>query len=147
MCSARRFAVAAGVLCRRRIAPSSLRFSLVMLSALAASRADLGASGSNTWYSGATSGSWPVTSSWGSGIFNTIVPGATSGTMNTDTAKFDSGSIVTAITPDANRNLSMLRCSRGLRPPCLSLMAARLATTERTFSRNRMASNRERGGL
>jgi fibronectin-binding autotransporter adhesin len=105
MCSAHRLAVAAGVLCRRRIVPSSLRFSLVMLSALVASRAALGASGSNTWYSGATSGSWPVDSSWGSGILNIIVPGATSGTTNADTATFDSGSIVTAITPDANRNL------------------------------------------
>jgi fibronectin-binding autotransporter adhesin len=100
-----RLTVATGVLCRRRIVPRSLRFSLVMLSALAASRAALGASGNNIWYVGATSGSWQVDSSWGSGILNTIVPGATSGTTNTDTATFDSGSIVTAITPDASRNL------------------------------------------
>jgi fibronectin-binding autotransporter adhesin len=105
MCSAHRLAVAAGVLCRRRIVPSSLKLSLVLLSTLAASRAALGASGSNTWYSGATSSSWPVDSSWGSGIFNTIVPGANSGTTNTDTATFNTGSFVTAITPDASRNL------------------------------------------
>jgi fibronectin-binding autotransporter adhesin len=100
-----RLAVAAGVLCRRRFVPGWLKLSLVLLSALGTGRAALALSGSNTWYSGAGSGSWQTTSNWGSGTFNFVVPGATSGTTNTDTATFDTGSSTTSIVPDANRNL------------------------------------------
>jgi autotransporter-associated beta strand protein len=85
--------------------PSSLKLALVLLSALGTGRAALALSGSNTWYSGAGSGNWQTTSNWGSGTFNFVVPGTTSGTTNTDTATFDTGSSTTSIVPDANRNL------------------------------------------
>ena len=103
MCMSHGFAAPVRLSRRRRTVPRLFKSLLRLVLALAVSRDAL--AGSNTWYSGATSGSWPVTSSWGSGIFNTIVPGATFGTSNTDTATFNSGSIVTSITPDANRNL------------------------------------------
>ena len=54
-----------------------------------------------TWSTTAGSGAWQTTTNWLSGI----VPGATSGTTNTDTALFNSASSTTTPTPDLNRNL------------------------------------------
>ena len=101
MCMSHGFAAPVSLSRRRGTVPFRSLLGLVL--AFGVGRDAL--AGSNTWYVGATSGSWPVTSSWGSGLLNTIVPGATSGTTNTDTATFDSGSFVTEIVPDANRNL------------------------------------------
>ncbi len=74
--------------------------SFVFLLALTAATPPLPAA-NGTWSSTASSGTWQTTTNWLSGI----VPGATSGTTNTDTATFNSSSPVTLISPDANRNL------------------------------------------
>ena len=75
-------------------------FSLVICLALTAAASPSPAA-SGTWSSTAASGSWQTTTNWLSGI----VPGATSGTTNTDTATFNSTSSTTLISPDSNRNL------------------------------------------
>jgi autotransporter-associated beta strand protein len=54
-----------------------------------------------TWSSTASTGAWQTTTNWISGL----VPGATSGIANTDTALFNSASTTTTIVPDATRNL------------------------------------------
>ena len=59
---------------------------------------------SGTWSSTATTGTWAITGNWVSGI----VPGATSGTTNTDTATFNSSSSTVLIVPDAARNLEFI---------------------------------------
>ena len=88
---------------RRRVVPRWLGCLLVLVSALTAGGTAL--AGSNTWYLVPASDSWQDAHNWGAGPTNTVVPGATSGTTNTDTATFDSGSFRTSIVPDANRNL------------------------------------------
>lgn len=52
-----------------------------------------------TWTGGGGNGTWEVSSNWSGGV-----PGATSGTTNTDVATFD-GTTQTTVTNDANRNL------------------------------------------
>jgi autotransporter-associated beta strand protein len=80
---------------------------LLMLSSGApAARAQI--SGNNTWYSGAADGNWATPSNWGGGTFNTIVPGSTSSTTNTNEATFNSNSSVTTVLPDAKRNLEFI---------------------------------------
>jgi fibronectin-binding autotransporter adhesin len=99
----RRFAAAMGVDGWRQI----VKFSIVVVCAIVLAVAvdnsqSLAASG--TWSSTATSGSWSAAADWVSGI----VPGATFGTGNTDTATFNSSSSTLLILPDAGRNLEFI---------------------------------------
>jgi fibronectin-binding autotransporter adhesin len=71
----------------------------LVLLALEASSSAFAANG--TWSPSATTGAWQTTTNW----VSHIVPGAPSGTANTDTALFNSSSTTKLITPDANRNL------------------------------------------
>jgi fibronectin-binding autotransporter adhesin len=94
-----RFAVAAGVSRPRRLFPCWIRISLVAVSAIGPCGSALAANG--TWSSAATTGAWQTTTNW----VSHIVPGATSGTTNGDTALFNSNSTTNVIVPDTNRNL------------------------------------------
>ena len=99
MCRSHRVAVARGTSGPRRFGPGRT-LSLTLLVVLVVS-ASPGMAANGTWSSSASSGTWQTTTNWLSGI----VPGATSGTTNSDTANFNSSSSTTLITPDLNRNL------------------------------------------
>ncbi len=85
--------------CPRRVLLCSIIFCFVMGCALAGSNAALAATG--TWSSSAPFSQWILTNDWVSGI----IPGATSGTTNTDTATFNTTSSSTSPFVDSNRNL------------------------------------------
>jgi fibronectin-binding autotransporter adhesin len=94
------FTVATRVWGRRRPRPGWTRIWLALLCGLgAAARPALAANG--TWNSSAPFSQWILTNDWVSGI----IPGATSGTTNTDTATFNTTSSSTSPFVDSNRNL------------------------------------------
>jgi fibronectin-binding autotransporter adhesin len=93
------FAVATRVFGRRRVRPAWIRIWLALLCGFCAARSTTAANG--TWSSSASSPQWFLTNEWVSGI----VPGATSGTTNTDTATFNTTSTNTTPFVDPNRNL------------------------------------------
>ncbi len=98
-----RFAVAMSVGRWRQIVKSSIVVGYAIVLAVAFDNSQsLAASGA--WSSTATTGTWSATANWVSGN----VPGATSGTINTDTATFNSNSSTLLIVPDAVRNLEFL---------------------------------------
>ncbi len=100
MCLCQCFRVAFGVSCPRQIVRGWLTLAIVLLSACGASRVAWATSG--TWsLSAATPGAWQTTTNWVGGI----VPGATSGITNTDTATFNSSTGFTSVVPDLGRNL------------------------------------------
>jgi fibronectin-binding autotransporter adhesin len=77
-----------------------------LLATLAMGRAAV--AGSDNWAFLAQDNSWSNARNWGTGgIFGGAIPGATSGTTNTDTATFGN-SDVTTVLPDANRNLEFI---------------------------------------
>ena len=100
MCVPDRLAVAIGIRgWRQRVPvrwaiPFAIQFSIAM-----ASSSLMAANG--IWSSTAGTGAWQTSTNWLSGI----IPGATSGTTNTDTATFNSSSSTSLIVPDPNRNL------------------------------------------
>jgi autotransporter-associated beta strand protein len=67
-----------------------------LLYAVAGVKAD-----SATWLAAPANGNWSEATNWVGGI---VVPGATTGTTNTDTATFGTSSVL-AVVADANRNL------------------------------------------
>ncbi|HKD38159.1 MAG TPA: hypothetical protein VKB78_15200, partial [Pirellulales bacterium] len=77
---------------------------LALIGLLPVGPASLAWAASGTWSSTATTGAWPTTGNWASGI----VPGATSGITNSDTATFNSASSTLLVTPDAGRNLEFI---------------------------------------
>jgi fibronectin-binding autotransporter adhesin len=98
MCRLFQFAAAAGV-CQR--CTVSLRHAWLAILFVVAVGPHSVPAANGTWSSSASSGTWSTTTNWLSGI----VPGATLGTTNTDTATFNSSSSTTLISPDSNRNL------------------------------------------
>jgi hypothetical protein len=91
--------------------PATVNVSLVALLVLTAGSPAMAVNG--TWSSSATTGAWQTTTNWLSGI----VPGATSGTTNTDTATFNNaGNGQTTIIPDAGRNLENITFDTGAAP-------------------------------
>src|SRR5205807_7576222 len=57
-----------------------------------------------TWSSSASTGNWSSASNWVAGV----IPGATAGTTDADTAIFNSGSTTTLVIPDLTRNLEFI---------------------------------------
>ena len=101
MCRSSRLSFATGRSCRRRIRLVRIVIALVTVLASAAS-SSLSLAASGTWsLSAATPGAWQTTTNWVGGI----VPGATSGITNTDTATFNSSTGFTSVVPDLGRNL------------------------------------------
>jgi fibronectin-binding autotransporter adhesin len=100
MCSSRRLAVVIRASRQRRVFPRLICFSSALALALATATSP-SLAGNGLWSSTATSGTWQITGNWVAGS----VPGATSGTTNTDSATFNSTSSTTTIVPDLNRNL------------------------------------------
>jgi autotransporter-associated beta strand protein len=99
----RRFAVAIGIGGWRQIVKPSIIIGCAIVLAVALDNSQsLAVSG--TWSSTAATGTWSTTSNWVSGN----VPGATSGTSNTDTATFNSSSSTLLVVPDALRNLEFI---------------------------------------
>ncbi len=96
-----RLSVATGLSCRQRIRLGRIGIALVtVLASAASSSPSLATSG--TWsLSAATPGAWQTTTNWVGGI----VPGATSGITNTDTATLNSSTGFTSVVPDLGRNL------------------------------------------
>ena len=95
------FAVATRVCGRRRVRPAWTRIWLTLLCGLCLGAARWASAANGTWSSSASSPQWFLTNEWVSGI----VPGATSGTTNTDTATFNTTSTNTTPFVDSNRNL------------------------------------------
>ncbi|HEV2970839.1 MAG TPA: autotransporter-associated beta strand repeat-containing protein [Pirellulales bacterium] len=94
MCVPRCCAVVVG----GRFVRNSITGWLVLL-ALGASSSAFAADG--TWSSSASTIAWQTPTNW----VSHIVPGAPSGTANTDTALFNSNSTTTLIVPDTSRNI------------------------------------------
>jgi autotransporter-associated beta strand protein len=99
----RRSAVEIGAYGVRRFS-RRVTVGIVSIGLLLAWPASLASAASGTWNSTATTGAWETTGNWVSGV----VPGATSGTTNTDTATFNSSSSTLLVTPDAGRNLEFI---------------------------------------
>ena len=79
-----------------------IRCCIVLSSPIAFTAASPALAASGTWsLSAATPGAWQTTTNWVGGI----VPGATSGITNTDTATFNSSCSFTSVVPDLGRNL------------------------------------------
>ena len=87
----------------RHFAAAVTRRIVILTLALLVFAASAGRSpaANGTWSSSAPFSSWAISNDWVSGI----VPGATSGTTNTDTATFNTTSSLTSIIADPNRNL------------------------------------------
>jgi fibronectin-binding autotransporter adhesin len=90
--------------CRLLTARAARRFQNLLLLFLAAGPlAGRAPAASGAWSPTATTGTWQTAGNWIG-----VVPGATSGTTNSDTAIFNSSSTTTTIIPDAGRNLEFI---------------------------------------